>query len=54
VLLERLRQLSRTGRRLQRVAGVLLAVVGVLMITGRLEAMSYWLLETFPVLGRIG
>ena len=54
VLLERLRQLSRTGRQLQRAAGILLAVVGVLMITGRLEAISYWLLETFPALGRIG
>lgn len=54
VLLERLRQLSRTGRRLQQVAGVLLAVAGMLMITGQLEAMAYWLLETFPVLARIG
>jgi cytochrome c-type biogenesis protein len=54
VLLDRLRQLSRTGRRLQQGAGVLLAVVGVLMITGRLEVMAYWLLETFPGLGRIG
>lgn len=54
VLLERLRQLSRTGRRLQQGAGVLLAVVGMLMITGQLEVMAYWLLETFPMLGRIG
>jgi len=54
VLLERLRALSRTGRQLQRAAGVLLAVVGVLMITGQLEAMAYWLLETFPALARIG
>jgi cytochrome c-type biogenesis protein len=54
VLLERLRQLSRTGRQIQRAAGLLLAVVGVLMITGRLEAVAYWLLETFPVLARIG
>ena len=53
-LLERLRQLSRTGRRLQQAAGILLAVVGVLMITGQLEALAYWLLETFPALGRIG
>ena len=35
-------------------AGNLLAGVGVLMITGQLEALSYWLLEHFPVLGRIG
>jgi len=54
VLLERLRQLSRTGRRLQQGAGVLLAVVGVLMITGQLEVMAYWLLETFPAFARIG
>jgi cytochrome c-type biogenesis protein len=54
VLLLRLRQLSRTGRQLQRGAGLLLAVVGVLMITGRLEAIAYWLLETFPALARIG
>jgi cytochrome c-type biogenesis protein len=54
VLLERLRQLSRTGRQLQRAAGVLLAVVGVLMITGQLETLAYWLLETFPALARIG
>lgn len=54
VLLERLRQLSRTGRRLQQGSGVLLAVVGMLMITGQLEVMAYWLLETFPMLGRIG
>ncbi|MFO1073104.1 MAG: cytochrome c biogenesis protein CcdA [Geminicoccaceae bacterium] len=54
VLLARLRQLSRTGRRLQQVAGVLLALVGVLMITGQLQTLSYWLLETFPVFARIG
>ena len=36
------------------VAGLLLAVVGVLMIFGQLEVLSYWLLEHFPVLGRIG
>ena len=54
VLLARLRQLARTGRRLQQVAGILLALVGVLMITGQLQALSYWLIETFPVLMRIG
>ena len=54
VLLDKLRALSRTGRRLQQGAGILLAIVGVLMITGQLEAMAYWLLETFPALARIG
>ena len=54
VLLKRLRRLSRTGYNLQRIAGVLLAVVGLLILTGRLEVVSYWLLETFPVFSRIG
>ena len=54
LLLERLKLLGRTGRRLQQVAGVALALVGVLILTGRLEAMAYWLLESFPVLARIG
>lgn len=54
VLLRRLRGLSRTGYQLQRAAGWLLAVVGVLILTGQLERMAYWLLETFPVFGRIG
>jgi cytochrome c-type biogenesis protein len=46
VLLARLRSLSR--------AGGALAVMGVLILTGRLEAMAYWLLETFPALARVG
>ena len=48
-LLRQLRRLARAGRNLQRVAGGLLVVMGVLMLTGQLEVMAYWLLETFPV-----
>lgn len=54
VLLERLKALSRAGRNLQRVAGLALAAAGVLILTGRLEAMAYWLLETFPGLATLG
>lgn len=54
VLLERLRLLSRTGRNLQRAAGLLLAFIGLLMISGQLERVAYWLLESFPALSRIG
>jgi cytochrome c-type biogenesis protein len=54
LLLERLKLLGRTGRRLQQAAGMALALVGILILTGRLEAMAYWLLESFPVLARIG
>jgi len=28
--------------------------MGIAMMTGKLTAFSYWLLERFPVLGRIG
>jgi cytochrome c-type biogenesis protein len=54
LLLERLRLLSRAGRRLQRGAGLALAVMGLLILSGKLEALAYWLLETFPVLARVG
>ncbi len=38
----------------ERVMGVLLVGVGVLMLTGGFSSLSFWLLDTFPVLGRIG
>lgn len=38
----------------ERVMGGLLVATGVLFLTGGLQTASYWLLETFPVLGRIG
>jgi cytochrome c-type biogenesis protein len=50
----RLRLLRRTGRPLMAAAGAIMLVMGVLMTTGRLSAFSYWLLERFPLLGRIG
>jgi cytochrome c-type biogenesis protein len=53
-LLARLKALGRAGRNLQRAAGGLLLAMGVLMVTGQLEQLAYWLLETFPTLGRIG
>lgn len=46
--------LRRVSRPLYLVSGVVLVLMGILMITGQLTALSYWLLETFPVLGRIG
>jgi cytochrome c-type biogenesis protein len=53
-LLGRLKALGRTGRNLQRAAGGLLVAMGLLMVTGQLELIAYWLLETFPVFARIG
>jgi len=53
-LLGRLRALGRAGRNLQRAAGGLLVVMGLLMVTGQLERIAWWMLETFPGLGAIG
>ncbi len=38
----------------ERATGLLLVGTGVLFLTGRLNELSFWLLETFPILGRIG
>jgi cytochrome c-type biogenesis protein len=38
----------------ERTMGALLVVTGVLFLTGQMATMSFWLLETFPALGRIG
>jgi cytochrome c-type biogenesis protein len=38
----------------ERSMGALLVLVGVLMLTGAFTEMSFWLLETFPALARIG
>lgn len=49
-----LKWLRPIGRRLQVAAGIVLIVMGVAMMTGRLSAFAFWMLETFPALGRIG
>lgn len=39
---------------IEKVLGALLVITGLLFITGQMTTISYWLLETFPALGRIG
>ena len=34
--------------------GVFLILTGVLFLTGSIADIAYWLLETFPVLGKVG
>lgn len=51
---QRLGVLRRAGRSLHVVAGCIMVLFGVAMITGQVTAFSYWLLEKFAVLGRIG
>ncbi|GAA0560122.1 cytochrome c biogenesis CcdA family protein [Halomonas salifodinae] len=46
--------LRRWGRIMHLAAGLIMILMGVLMITGKLTALSYWLLRTFPALGAIG
>jgi cytochrome c-type biogenesis protein len=50
----RLRLMRRTGRPLMIAAGVIMIAMGIAMMTGKLTAFSYWLLERFPALGRMG
>lgn len=50
----RLRSIGRLGRILNIVAGGVMIVMGVALATGTLSRLSFWLLEVFPVFGRIG
>ncbi len=53
-LVLRLRRLRRAGRYLQIGAGVVMIGIGTAMATDQLSVFSYWLLDTFPTLARIG
>ena len=46
--------LKRHMALIERLMGVLLLAVGLLMLTGGFTALSFWLLETFPGLALIG
>ena len=50
----RFRALRRFGAVLQVVGGIILILMGIAMLTGQLSRFGFWLLETFPVLQRIG
>lgn len=50
----RLKALRRFGTVLQIVAGLILIVMGIAMMTGQLSRFGFWLLDTFPVFQRIG
>jgi cytochrome c-type biogenesis protein len=41
-------------RRVEQAMGALLVITGIAFLTGSINFMSVWLLETFPVLGKIG
>jgi cytochrome c-type biogenesis protein len=40
--------------RVEKAMGLLLVVTGILFLTGGMQSLSFWLLETFPALQTIG
>ena len=53
-LLSRFQAFRRVGALLQNVAGAVMVLMGIAMMTGHLTSFAFWLLKTFPALGRIG
>lgn len=52
--LGRTRRLRRLGRAFQIAAGIVMVIMGVATMTGYMSVFAYWLLDTFPIFGRIG
>jgi cytochrome c-type biogenesis protein len=46
--------MRRHMERIEKVMGLLLWTIGLLMLTGGFSSFSYWLLETFPGLAVLG
>ncbi|SFB70592.1 cytochrome c biogenesis CcdA family protein [Tropicimonas isoalkanivorans] len=46
--------MKRHMARIERVMGLLLWTIGLMMLTGGFSQFSYWLLETFPGLAQLG
>jgi cytochrome c-type biogenesis protein len=40
--------------KIEKAMGVFLVIAGVLIFTGQMPAIAFWLIETFPALGRLG
>jgi cytochrome c-type biogenesis protein len=53
-LMQRIGMFRRLGRSLQLGAGAIVTGMGVAMVTGQVTSLSYWLLDTFPILARLG
>jgi cytochrome c-type biogenesis protein len=46
--------MKRHMGRIERISGLLLWTVGLMMLTGQFTAFSWWLLERFPALATLG
>lgn len=53
-LVARYREVKRVGRLLYVLAGAVMIITGIAMLTGHLSAFAIWLLQTFPSLGSVG
>jgi len=53
-LLARIKLIGRVGQFLQILAGAIMVLMGIAMITGQLSRFSFGLLETVPWLSTIG
>jgi len=53
-LLRRRGELGKTGRLLRVGTGAVMIAMGAAMITGVMSTFSFWLLDAFPILARIG
>ena len=51
---DHLKRFRAAGRWLYRVAGAIMVVMGLGLMTGQINRLAFWLLETFPALGTIG
>ena len=49
-----IKRFSRHFGKVEKVVGVLLVLTGVAFLTGGMQAFSFWLLDTFPALARLG
>ena len=47
-------RLKRHMGMVEKISGLLLLLVGILLVTGGFTALSLWLLETFPALATFG
>jgi len=45
---------KRNMKLIERISGVLLLTVGIMLITGAFTDLAFWLLETFPALALLG
>jgi cytochrome c-type biogenesis protein len=41
-------------RKVEQVMGALLVLTGIMFLTGAMQSVAFWILETFPALARLG